>query len=54
MSDEEEAKLLKDTDNLAEQLRNEDNELISMLSNQDDQRMMRSIGGNLLFGKTPT
>ena len=46
MNKEEEAKVLKDHATLAEQLRKEGDELISMLSNQDDQRMLCSKGGN--------
>ena len=46
MSKEEDAKMLKDHATLAEQLRTEGDELISMLSNLDDQRMLRSKGGN--------
>ena len=46
MSKEEDAKMLKDHATLAEQLRTEGDELISMISNLDDQIMLCSEGRN--------
>ena len=46
MSEEEEAKVLKDTTDLAEQLRDEGTDLITQLTNLDDLGMLQSKGGN--------
>ena len=52
LTQEEEAKVLKDTAVLAELLRDECSDLISLLSNQDKLRMVRSEGGNGFYCNT--